>query len=223
MSTYGLLEHFKDITDPKQLRAHKPLNDPSLAYINKSLFKDKRLNQLWEKAERAGFSAEELKALHEEFDHHQAKIDEFYSIMHDVDDKSKDNPESKYYTCRLHYNSGNKNVSFNIFFFSDSIDEKLDRFNLLSELEEKPNKDYRSKANALRDLHVQLKDGFDRLDVLAAKGPNSREFVEPKVQGLWRLAVESNFSNDELESLKVIIITNQSCSTQKRFMVLVDM
>lgn len=83
------------------------------------------------------------------------------------------------------------------------MDEKLDRFNLLADLEDKPEKRYQNKANMLRDLHYELKDGYDRLHLIAAKGPNSREFVEPKVQGLWKLAVEANFSNDELESLKV--------------------
>lgn len=50
---------------------------------------------------------------------------------------------------------------------------------------------------------MEVRDGFDRLNTIAAKGPNSREFIEPQVQNLWRIAVESNFSNDELESLKV--------------------
>lgn len=35
-------------------------------------------------------------------------------------------------------------------------------------------------------------------------GPNNQEFVEPKVQGLWKLATKANFSSDELESIKVI-------------------
>lgn len=85
----------------------------------------------------------------------------------------------------------------------DTIDEKHDKFNMLSNEEDKESKGYESKANVLRDLHTELKDGFDRLHMIAAKGPSSREFVEPQVQYLWRVAVESNFSNDELESLKV--------------------
>lgn len=54
-----------------------------------------------------------------------------------------------------------------------------------------------------RDKHQDIRDGYDRLHRLAAKGPNSKEFIEPKVQGLWKLAVESNFSPTELESLRV--------------------
>lgn len=53
-------------------------------FRNKSLFKDKKLNSLWEKAEVAGFTAEELNALKEEFNHHQDKVDVYYSLLDDV-------------------------------------------------------------------------------------------------------------------------------------------
>ncbi|KAG8331263.1 low density lipoprotein receptor- protein associated protein 1 [Homalodisca vitripennis] len=54
-----------------------------------------------------------------------------------------------------------------------------------------------------RDKHREIRDGYDRLHRLSVKGPKSNEFVEPKVQGLWKLATETNFTSDELESLKV--------------------
>jgi alpha-2-macroglobulin receptor-associated protein len=38
---------------------------------------------------------------------------------------------------------------------------------------------------------------------LAAQGPDNKEFVEPKVQGLWKIAAKSNFSAQELESIRV--------------------
>lgn len=75
--------------------------------------------------------------------------------------------------------------------------------------------------NLIREHHKTIKDGFDHLDKLASSGPASKEFVEPKVQGtitkitvikyykrictilgLWRIALESNFTNAELQSLK---------------------
>lgn len=34
-------------------------------------------------------------------------------------------------------------------------------------------------------------------------GPENKEFIEPKVQGLWKMAAAANFTVDELESLKV--------------------
>ena len=55
-----------------------------------------------------------------------------------------------------------------------------------------------------RTHHRDLKDSYDRLNRIASKGPKSQDFVEPKVQGLWRMAMHSNFTADELSSLKVI-------------------
>lgn len=54
-----------------------------------------------------------------------------------------------------------------------------------------------------REKHLELKNKFDRLDRLTAKGPNHRDFIEPKVQGLWKIALEAKFSSEELASLKV--------------------
>lgn len=62
---------------------------------------------------------------------------------------------------------------------------------------------YLHDANLLREKHRDLRDNFDRLERIAAKGPKSQDFIEPKVQSLWRIAVGSNFSADELASLKV--------------------
>lgn len=52
---------------------------------------------------------------------------------------------------------------------------------------------------------MELRNGYDRLDRLTAKGPNHKEFIEPKVQGLWRIVLESQFSPEERASLKVNI------------------
>nr|CAD7399553.1 unnamed protein product [Timema poppensis] len=193
MSTYGLLEHFEDIQDPKQLKQHKAFNGASDKHINKSLFKDKKLNKLWDKAETGGFTgqfeetiqtsfifpntSEELQALKEEFTHHQEKIDQYHSLLDQVESKSDDKE-------------------------ANSVDDALDRFNTIQEMEE-PGKDYLHKANLLRDRHRDIRDGYDRLHRIAAKGPNSKEFIEPKVQGLWTIAVNADFTAEELESLRV--------------------
>lgn len=55
MSTYGLLEHIADTENSELLKMHKALND-GRNYIAKDVFKDKRLNKLWAKAEMAGFT-----------------------------------------------------------------------------------------------------------------------------------------------------------------------
>lgn len=182
MSTYDLLEHFEDVQDSSKHKPHKALNEASEDHINKSMFKDKKLNKLWVKAEQAGFNVDELRALKEEFGHHQDKIDQYFSVLRDVEHGPDDKHEN-------------------------SLDESLDRYNTLDTEEEKTvKKDYLHKTNMLRDKHRELRDGYDRLYRLALKGPNSKEFVEPKVQGLWRIAVQTNFTPDELESLRIELL-----------------
>lgn len=57
MSTYGLLEHFDEAHDQMKLKDYEPLTGTvSDRYLNKSLFKDKKLNKLWDKAENSGFT-----------------------------------------------------------------------------------------------------------------------------------------------------------------------
>lgn len=60
--------------------------------------------------------------------------------------------------------------------------------------------------NYFREHHKEILDGYDRLNRMAAQGPSNKEFVEPKVQGLWRIATKANFSTHELESLRVSTI-----------------
>lgn len=56
MSTYDLLEHFEEVNDVNKNKNYKPEGSSSDSYLNKSLFKDKKLNKLWEKAESSGFT-----------------------------------------------------------------------------------------------------------------------------------------------------------------------
>lgn len=60
-----------------------------------------------------------------------------------------------------------------------------------------------SKANQVREKHREIRDNFDRLERIVGKGSNSSDFIEPKVQKLWRIAQESNFTADQLASIKV--------------------
>lgn len=97
MSMYNLLDQADEVEDPSKARPFKPLNEATDKYINKSLFKDKKLNKLWQKAETAGFTQEELLALKEEFNHHQDKIDQYYALLHDVKGNPEDFEESKFF------------------------------------------------------------------------------------------------------------------------------
>ncbi|CAG4970065.1 unnamed protein product [Parnassius apollo] len=179
MNVYGLREHFddKNIGRQKMDPAHNSAMDD---YINRSLFKDKKLNMLWSKAEASGFTPEELSALREEFTHHQEKIDQYYDLLGNVETEGYEG-------------------------FKNAVnEEEIENFNEVNlETNEVPSKDFVDKANLLREKHRALRDGYDRLHRIAARGPTNKEFIEPKVQGLWRIAAAANFTVDELASLKV--------------------
>lgn len=97
MSSYDLLEHFEDTQDREKTKPYKKFHDPEERHINKSLFKDKKLNSLWEKAEVSGFTAEELNSLKQEFEHHQDKVDVYYSLLDNLGSQVDVNKhESKY-------------------------------------------------------------------------------------------------------------------------------
>ncbi|XP_014239368.1 alpha-2-macroglobulin receptor-associated protein [Cimex lectularius] len=173
MKNYGLTEHVTEIQDKSK---HK---QDGGSYTVIELFTDKKLNKLWQQAEHSGFTAEELQMLKEEFTHHQQKVDQYNQILNQVGDASKNNA-------------------------INSVDEKHDRFNELDQLE---NDDpvvhqYLNKVNELREKHKELREDYDRIYRMAMGGPKSQEFTEPRIQGLWRMALTSNFKPDELESLR---------------------
>ncbi|KOC69969.1 Alpha-2-macroglobulin receptor-associated protein [Habropoda laboriosa] len=182
MSTYGLLGHFNDTENPELLKKHKALNDGS-NYVASDVFKDQRLNKLWAKAEMAGFTREELQALKEEFQHHQNKVNEYMSILKDVEAGDTEKHENSLYQK------------------PDSWNEVEHKEEISNNIPEKK-MDYLEKATLLREKHLGLRNGYDRLDRLIGKGPNHKEFVEPKVQNLWRTVLETPFSSEERAALK---------------------
>lgn len=82
-----------DLLDDEQQRSKRKDSDE---YRNRSLFKDKKLNKLWEQAEVSGLSADELGSLKEEFRHYQDKVDLYYSLLDSLDETSKNRHAS---TC----------------------------------------------------------------------------------------------------------------------------
>ncbi|XP_055586555.1 alpha-2-macroglobulin receptor-associated protein [Uranotaenia lowii] len=215
MSTYDLLEHFDDTLDPEKVKHHKAYSGKvdSGSYKNKSLFKDKKLNRLWEKAESSGFTKEEMDALKEEFEHHQEKIDVYYNLLEQLgeDDGKGEN---------VHENAVNEDEHDKFNEIGNAEDEDGEESNDIQAQQRGINKQnaYLHKSNQLREKHRDIRDNFDRLERIAAKGPNSQDFVEPKVQGLWRVALASNFSADELASLKVELLHYESRLLKLRHM-----
>lgn len=103
MSNYGLVE-IMDVeglnnSEHPELFKHHKSNEGKVKndnYMNKSLFKDKKLNKIWERAVLGGFSPEELDALKEEFQHHEEKVDHYYSLIEKLDDvKDRKRKEEK--------------------------------------------------------------------------------------------------------------------------------
>ncbi|KAL7041900.1 hypothetical protein ACKWTF_000945 [Chironomus riparius] len=201
MSTYGLLEvlDFDEINDPANHKHHKPKEGKVKTdnYKNKSLFKDKKLNKLWERAEvSGGFTPEELQTLREEFQHHEEKVDFYFNLIENLDNTKNKKDDDH------HKNAINE--------------EELDTFNEIAMNDENEAKDiyhdqkrnnkhdeYISKANEVRDKHREIRDNIDRLERIVARGDDESDFIEPKVQGLWRIAQQSNFSAEELASMKI--------------------
>ncbi|XP_075148615.1 alpha-2-macroglobulin receptor-associated protein [Haematobia irritans] len=187
MSSYDLLEHFEETEDRDKIKPYKKFHDPEERHINKSLFKDKKLNKLWEKAEVSGFTAEELSSLKQEFEHHQDKVDVYYSLLENLGTNVDVNK---------HENAINE--------------DEMENFNMISndpndneiETPETARSKYESSINQVRDHHRSIKDHYERLERLVSSGPHSQDFIEPKVQGLWRVAQSSNFSEKELSSIK---------------------
>ncbi|KAK7066466.1 Low-density lipoprotein particle receptor binding [Halocaridina rubra] len=150
------------------------LNEVTDQQILKAVFKDKKLNKLWQKAEKSGFTENELKALKEEFQHHQDKVDEYYELLNSASvDMTKE---------------------------QNDLDNDIKKIDLFQELESS-DKHTQDPTNTIREKHRELKDSYNRLHKVSSTGPDSKEFIEPKVAGLWKLAVRGDFTQEELESL----------------------
>nr|CAG4634914.1 EOG090X09CU [Alona affinis] len=163
LERYGLADHF----DKDHLGSES--NDVNIAYNNNNVFKDKKLNKLWLKAESAGFTETELKMLKEEFVHHQEKVLQFYSLLEEHNSR------------KLREDSNNNKIEF------------IYNNQMLTN---------REKEVQLVNVHRELKSGYDRLERMTLSGPKSRDFEEAKVQSLWKIALNGDFSPDEMESLR---------------------
>lgn len=51
----------------------------------------------------AGFSKDELAALHEEFQHHQDKIDQYYSLLYKIKGDPNEQAEEREESMHFHF------------------------------------------------------------------------------------------------------------------------
>jgi len=133
--------------------------------LTDQIFKDKKLQRLWEKAEKSGLTSTELLELQQQFQHHQQKVDEFQQLMELAG--NKDN---------VKYNTIHREIENEVFQIRDT--------------------------NELKKKMTDLKSGFDRLHRLSTNQGEENGFVEPKVAGLWKIALKADFDDVELESLR---------------------
>ena len=142
---------------------------------HQKIFKDKKLQKLWEKAQRSGLTDEELGTLKEEFMHHEDKLNSYYSLLDSAE------PQNDYLND-----------------LENSVN-KYDDFETLESVKV----NFKDKAEVIREKNREIKKSFDRLEKRTHQGPNADvDFVEPRVRDLWKLAMIVDFPDDELHSLK---------------------
>lgn len=111
MKAYNLLDYSDhDNKYSKPGKHDKYSKERNEFHANKvPTFKDKKLNKLWNKAEMAGFTADELINLKKEFAHYEEKVDLYYKLLDDLDQKIKNRYESKHFSHILQNNRMKQN------------------------------------------------------------------------------------------------------------------
>ena len=62
----------------------------------------------------------------------------------------------------------------------------------------------KEKHKKLKQKHIQVKERYENLEAMTRRGGKlPGDFTEPKVVDLWLQAIKANFSEHELNSLKV--------------------
>ncbi|XP_054710038.1 alpha-2-macroglobulin receptor-associated protein-like [Uloborus diversus] len=169
----AILEKYNLMSDFEALQGEATVFKPDENDAEmKSIFKDKKLNKLWLKAEKQGFSEEELRTLKEEFQHHQNKIDQYYGIINQLHDKNTD----------------------------DNTVNKVEHVIYAEEKEKIYKTD--NPHQVLKEKHADLKAGYDYLNSKIIQNYKNMEFEEPQVNSLWEMAKNASFSPEELESLR---------------------
>lgn len=150
----GILNKYGLIGVDSQPRRGDDLDELSNKGQPKHFFKDKKLNRLWEKAEKSGLTEEELIALKQEFRHHQDKVEQYNQLL----EMSRSLGEAG-------------EVLGNHIHLNDDDDEG------------DGGQHHGRHDNELKGLKEDVKDGYDRLHRLATNAKH-QEFQEPKVEGV---------------------------------------
>lgn len=167
----------KDFPDEKFANSASLAPEEEIA-AKGQIFKDKKLDKLWQKALNSGFDDEQLMLLKEEFTHHEEKVKEYNQMIQEYEEthpgSSRDEAEN-------------------------AIHHQLE--------DEKPDKSskFKPRSQSLQDKHIEVKKSYEKLKSQVRDRnirPLDREFEEMNVQKLWDLAKKSDFTSDELASIK---------------------
>lgn len=176
---YGLVEHYKSESNENDSSGRSTNRDN--AYIDKQIFRDKKLDKLWRKAQNSNLNDEQMKILKEEFRHHEEKMEQYNQIIDDINARQTiDRAKGQDWE-----NSMNRILN------EEELKEGLDS----------------DAHQALKDKHFEIKENYKRLSDRILSGVNGiksleEEFEEENVQKLWDLALKSNFEREELMSLR---------------------
>lgn len=201
MTKYKLERYYDDVhpvydgDDTKRANLTKTkLEKQNANSAPKPTFRDSKLDKLWKKAEKSGFSQEQLMILHEEFEHQQDKLDDHYETMNMIEEEIEKRAKS----------SEKSENSLEI----DPVKEsKKKTMKSSKKTESSQNKKARLDENvhqSLKEKHGDVKKGYDRLHNKIATGviDESMPFEEEQVNQLWKEALNGKFSDDELVSLR---------------------
>lgn len=166
----------------------KRLNDPT-SRDSKTVFRDAKLDKLWKKAEKSGFTQEQLMMLHEEFENHQKKLEHHYDTSDHIDDIQREKS--------LEHDQK----------WDNSIENEIEhspkgKMRKESESEKKARLDS-NIHQSLKEKHKELKEGYARLHKkIIDKTVHDQPYEETQVNQLWVQAIQANFTDDELNMLR---------------------
>lgn len=141
---------------------------------DKQIFKDKKLDRLWQKAQQQYFDDDEMTLLKEEFRKYESRLSDYDSQVERValeEQKIRDKLEKRRNSI-------------------DSISEDYPTEHL-RHLKEK-HRDLKRHLNALEDQVLRRQPAHER----------EAHFDEPRVAKLWKLATKVGFDGEELGELR---------------------
>lgn len=162
--------------------------------VETTIFKDKKLDKLWEKAHNGGFTEMQLKVLKEELRDYELKLDEYRRFITEVNDKD----------VKAHHKQAD---------LENHINSLLDSEQGISTLN--------GANDKLKEKHVELKTEYKRISEMVfnvSTGQQSpSELNEEQAVKLWELALKSDFTAEELEVLLEELVHFQNRIKKLRF------